>query len=140
MARQSTEIDNEDIRNLLTNFEEFHELSGWLQDIMYGAANSGHSRPSSPRALFQALKTLRTISYESVDRFVNTKSRVIDGRVFGRSHVYAFMTRIIYARKAIEHHYERRTGQTIRNGYHISSSFVGDFCYFDGVKRSEIFS
>lgn len=140
MARQSTEINNEDIRNLLSNFDEFHEISGWLQDILYGAANAGHSRPSSPYALFQALRALSIISLETVTRFVNIKSEVVDGRSFGRSHVYAFMSRLIYARKAIEHHYERRTGQSLHNLYHRNTNIVGDFCYFDGVKRSEVFS
>lgn len=140
MARPVTSVDNTDLQNLFSSFDEFHELSGWIQDVLYGAGNSGHSRPSSPFALFQALRALPVIDLESVTRFVNIKSETVDGRSFGRSHNYAFMNRLIYARKAIEHHYERRTGGSLRDFHHISTRNVGDFCYFDGYTRSEIFT
>ena len=138
MARQSTEINNEDLHNFFSNFENYWEISDWLQDVLYGASRSGHSRPSSPYALFQALRTLSVISLETVDRFVNIKSQTIDGRSYSRSHVYAFMTRLIYARKAILFHYEKRTGSSFASSRHYNSNIVGDFCYFDGLRRSEI--
>lgn len=140
MARPATSIDNSDLQNLFSNFDEFHELSGWIQDVLYGAANSGHSRPSSPYALFQALRALQTIDLESVTQFVNIKSETIDGRTFSRSHNYSFMNRLMYARKAIEFHYEKKTGGKLRDLHHRKSTIAGDFCYFDGVSRSELFS
>lgn len=139
MARQATKIDNTDIRNLFSNFDNFSDLSNWVQDLIYGACNSGHSKPSSPYALFQALKILTSISLEDVNRYVNNKSETVDGRTFSRTHVYTFMSRLLYARKAILYHYEKQTGQVLHNSYHISTSIVGDFCYFDGVRYDEIF-
>ena len=138
MSRPTVHLDNHCIQSLFSNFDELHELSGWLQDVLYGAANSGHSRPSSTNALFVALRMLPVIEYNAVDRFVNTKSSTVDGRTYGRSHVYAFMSRLISAHKAICHHYHKRTGENLDEVYHINSNIVGDFCYFDGVSRSQI--
>lgn len=138
MARPTTSIENYDIQELFSNFDEFSELSGWIQDILYGASRVGHSKPSSPFALFQALRLLPVIDLESVTRFVNIKSEVVDGRTFSQTHNYVFMCRLKCARKAIEFHYERKTGGRLKDNYHRNTSIVGDFCFFDGVLRSEI--
>lgn len=138
MARKPTEIDNTDMIEFFSNYEYVNEVSGWIEDCLVGASRMGHSNPSSPSAVFMALRTLPVISQSTVNRFVNSKSSVIDGRVYGERHVYAFMSRLLSARKGIKYHYERTNNSDFPAYSNISIGDNGDFRYADGVYKSVI--
>ncbi|UIW10560.1 hypothetical protein PQC38_gp084 [Aeromonas phage BUCT695] len=139
MARSPTVIDNTSLNLMFMNYDGFSELPNWIQDVMVGASRLGHSNPSSPIALFHGMRTLKVISLETVERFVNNKSTAVDNRTFGRSHVYAFMNRLIACKRSIEFHYERRYNRTIPDFYYENKADTEEFEYADGVKYSEVF-
>lgn len=142
MARPPLIIDNFNVRQFILSIVgdtiDMSEIPSWLESCLYSAARSGHSRPSTSYAMCVALATLDEISFDAVSNFVNRKPRAIDEREFSRSYVQSFMSRLIYARNSIQFMYERRTGEPFPRFYRIDSGIIGDFCYADGVKRSEI--
>lgn len=139
MARKPIEVENYYISDLFMSVDYLNELKGWVQDVIYGSSCSGHSKPSSPHAIFKALGTLQIISFETVNHFVNNKSEVVNGVTYSERHVYTFMQRLISALRGIQFHYERFTGHSLESTYHRSVPIQGDFIYADGIPSSEIF-
>lgn len=138
MARKPTVIDNSFLVDMFNSIDGIGDLGNWMQDIIYGSSRLGHSNPSAAVAIFKALATLPVISFDTVKHFVNNRSEVVDQRTFSDRHVYAFMNRVLSARKGIEFYYERRTGMkfyTKINEVEVDST---DFVYADGLKSSEI--
>lgn len=140
MARKPVNIDNTDIINLISNYDHISECTGWIRDCIESAATWGHSNRSSPSAMFAALRTLPCISFESVKRFVNIKSQTIDDRIFSDRHVYAFMNRLISARKCIEFYYEKREEGRLSDLLFVDSCESDDFMYADGLLWSQVFT
>lgn len=138
MARKPTVVDNSDMVEFLSCYNDYSELSGWMDDCFVGSASVGYSNPSSSVIIFHALRTLPVIDLSTAERFVNNKSRVVFGREYGRSHVYDFMNKLIAARKSLIYHYETRTQKSISDFYHTHNLPSGDFVYADGVPHSEI--
>lgn len=138
MARKPTEVDNSFLLDMFNSIDGMGDLGGWMQDIIQGSARIGHSNPSASVAIFKALATLPVISFETVKHFVNNRSEVIDQRTFSDRHVYAFMNRVLSARKGLEHHYERKTGNKFHTRITTNNPVSSDFVYADGLKASEI--
>lgn len=138
MARKPLQIDNTYLVDILNNIDGMGDLSSWMNDVIHGSARIGHSNPASPAAVFRALATLPIISFDTVKHFVNNRSQVIDSRTFSDRHVYAFMNRVLSARKGIEIHFERRMGQQFPTKHKVNPTDSGDFEYADGVLASEI--
>lgn len=138
MARKPTVIDNSFLVDMFNSIDGIGDLGSWMQDIIYGSSRLGHSNPSAAVAIFKALATLPVISFDTVKHFVNNRSEVIDQRTFSDRHVYAFMNRVLSARKGIEFYYERRTGQKFHVIEPVEAVDSTDFVYADGVKASEL--
>lgn len=138
MARKPTEVDNTFLVDMFNSVDGLSDVGSWMQDIIYGSARLGHSNPSAAVAIFKALGTLPVISFDTVKHFVNNRSEVIDQRTFSDRHVYAFMNRVLSARKGIEFYYERRTGLKFHTKVNTDTVESDDFVYADGLKASEI--
>lgn len=125
--------------NFLAPYESLFDCPSWVLDCIEISARDGGSNPSSPHIIFYALKTLKHINYESVERFVNIKSELLFGRTYKERYVYSFMSRLIASRKRLDYFFWKRTDGCMEDFLDVEVELDSDFIYMDGKRKSEIF-
>ena len=108
MARPATTYNNTNVKTFLTELEtmDYRYIPSWMDDCISGAAGQvAGTQKFSPANLFNILRTLDTITTESVLSFLNRKREAMGEAMITERYAQYVAKAARCASNALEHHH-----------------------------------